>query len=220
MTRHYRPRDRSFRRVYRRFEAVELRDGDESRYLGKGVLQAVSNVNDIIADEIIGMNPFDQPALDKLLNRWTALRTKASWEPTRFSAFLWRSPGLRRNPGTAYFPVHRRRKRQSSSCSDDEYFKRRKACGQQRGYPGIHGYAGRRKKLSGSSQNVREIFHNLRTVLKSKGMNTAVGDERLCTESGIQCGRHRQYRGSHRKGRICAGRRRKDRFGRSCYGNL
>ena len=48
------------------FEAVELRDGDESRYLGKGVLQAVSNVNDIIADEIIGMNPFDQPALDKL----------------------------------------------------------------------------------------------------------------------------------------------------------
>ena len=49
------------------FEAVELRDGDSSRYLGKGVLQAVSNVNDIIADEIIGMNPFDQPALDKLL---------------------------------------------------------------------------------------------------------------------------------------------------------
>lgn len=40
------------------FEAVELRDGDESRYLGKGVLQAVSNVNDIIADEIIGMNAF------------------------------------------------------------------------------------------------------------------------------------------------------------------
>ena len=49
------------------FEAVELRDGDASRYLGKGVLQAVSNVNDIIADEIVGMNPFDQPALDKLL---------------------------------------------------------------------------------------------------------------------------------------------------------
>ena len=46
------------------FEAVELRDGDNSRYLGKGVLQAVSNVNDIIADEIIGMNPFDQVALD------------------------------------------------------------------------------------------------------------------------------------------------------------
>ena len=49
------------------FEAVELRDGDPSRYLGKGVLQAVSNVNDIIADEVIGMNPFDQPAIDKLL---------------------------------------------------------------------------------------------------------------------------------------------------------
>ena len=49
------------------FEAVELRDGEESRYLGKGVMQAVSNVNDIIADEIIGMNPFDQVALDQKL---------------------------------------------------------------------------------------------------------------------------------------------------------
>ena len=85
------------------FEAVELRDGDESRYLGKGVLQAVSNVNDIIADEIIGMNPFDQPALDKLLNELDGTPTKASWEPTRFSAYLWRSPGLRRNPWDCLF---------------------------------------------------------------------------------------------------------------------
>ena len=49
------------------FEAVELRDGDKSRYLGKGVRQAVSNVNDIIADEVIGRNPFDHVAIDKLL---------------------------------------------------------------------------------------------------------------------------------------------------------
>ena len=49
------------------FEAVELRDGDETRYLGKGVTQAVDNVNDIIANEIVGMDPFDQIGLDKLL---------------------------------------------------------------------------------------------------------------------------------------------------------
>ena len=48
-------------------EAVELRDGDESRYLGKGTLKAVENVNDIIADEIIGWEAFDQTGLDKLL---------------------------------------------------------------------------------------------------------------------------------------------------------
>ncbi len=46
-------------------EALELRDGDSSRYLGKGVQKAVANVNEIIADEIIGLNVLDQAAIDK-----------------------------------------------------------------------------------------------------------------------------------------------------------
>jgi len=41
-------------------EALELRDGDKARYLGKGVLKAVENVNNIIAKELIGMSAFDQ----------------------------------------------------------------------------------------------------------------------------------------------------------------
>lgn len=49
------------------FEAVELRDGDKSRYLGKGVLKAVENVNKIIAKELEGMNVYDQAAIDKKL---------------------------------------------------------------------------------------------------------------------------------------------------------
>lgn len=49
------------------FEAVELRDGDKSRYLGKGVLKAVENVNSIIAKEIEGMNVFDQAEIDRKL---------------------------------------------------------------------------------------------------------------------------------------------------------
>lgn len=49
------------------FEAVELRDGDKSRYGGKGVKNAVNNVNDRIADSIIGMNVLDQRAIDKKL---------------------------------------------------------------------------------------------------------------------------------------------------------
>jgi len=48
-------------------EAVELRDGDASRYLGKGVLNAVDNVNNVIAPEIIGMNVFDQVGIDQLM---------------------------------------------------------------------------------------------------------------------------------------------------------
>jgi enolase len=50
-----------------RFEACELRDGDKSRYLGKGVLKAVGSVNTEIAGALSGKNPLDQVALDELL---------------------------------------------------------------------------------------------------------------------------------------------------------
>ena len=49
------------------FEAVELRDGDKSRYLGKGVLKAVENVNEVIAPELEGMNVYDQIKIDKTM---------------------------------------------------------------------------------------------------------------------------------------------------------
>lgn len=49
------------------FEAVELRDGDKSRFLGKGVLKAVENVNDIIAPEIVGLDAVDQIGIDKTM---------------------------------------------------------------------------------------------------------------------------------------------------------
>ena len=49
------------------YEAVELRDGDKSKFMGKGVLKAVENVNDTIAEELIGCNVFDQTYIDKML---------------------------------------------------------------------------------------------------------------------------------------------------------
>ena len=49
------------------FEAVELRDGDKGRYIGKGVEKAVANVNELIAPELEGMDAFDQPAVDALM---------------------------------------------------------------------------------------------------------------------------------------------------------
>ena len=48
-------------------EAVELRDGNEKRYAGKGVLRAVANVNEIIAKELIGKDPADQSGIDHLM---------------------------------------------------------------------------------------------------------------------------------------------------------
>ena len=59
------------------FEAVELRDGDKDRYLGKGVTKAVENVNTIIAEEIIGMNVYDQIAIDKKLIEIDGTQNKA-----------------------------------------------------------------------------------------------------------------------------------------------
>ncbi|MCG6187845.1 MULTISPECIES: phosphopyruvate hydratase [Maribellus] len=59
-------------------EALELRDGDKSRYLGKGVLKAVENVNEVIAKEIIGMDATDQVALDSKLLELDGTKTKSN----------------------------------------------------------------------------------------------------------------------------------------------
>ena len=48
-------------------EALELRDGDKARYLGKGVLQAVENVNDSIAEQIVGWDVTDQMGIDEMM---------------------------------------------------------------------------------------------------------------------------------------------------------
>ena len=57
-------------------EAVELRDGDKKRYMGKGVLKAVDNVNDIIADALIGLDPIRQVEIDEMLIRLDGTKNK------------------------------------------------------------------------------------------------------------------------------------------------
>jgi enolase len=59
-------------------EAVELRDGDESRYGGKGVLRAVANVNDTIAPELVGLDAMEQVAVDDLLQELDGTQNKAT----------------------------------------------------------------------------------------------------------------------------------------------
>jgi enolase len=67
-------------------EALELRDGDESRFLGKGVLKAVQNVNDIIAPELLGMNVLNQRHIDLLMIDLDGTETNllADFRPDRF----------------------------------------------------------------------------------------------------------------------------------------
>ena len=59
-------------------EAIELRDNDKKHYLGKGVLKAVENVNDVIAPELIGMNIFDQIGIDRLMIELDGTDNKAN----------------------------------------------------------------------------------------------------------------------------------------------
>jgi enolase len=60
------------------YEAVELRDGDKGRYQGKGVLKAVDNVNEKIADEIVGLDAFDQTDVDRTMIELDGTENKAN----------------------------------------------------------------------------------------------------------------------------------------------
>ena len=74
------------------YEACELRDGDKSRYLGKGVLKAVEAVNGEIAEALTGLNAMDQALLDKTMIDLDGTPTRAVWAPTPFWACLWPAP--------------------------------------------------------------------------------------------------------------------------------
>ena len=72
------------------FEALELRDGDKGRYLGKGVTKAVENINTVIADAVIGMDASDIYAIDKAMIDADGTKDKSSWAQTPF----WPFPSL------------------------------------------------------------------------------------------------------------------------------
>ena len=160
------------------FEAVELRDGDETRYLGKGVLKAVENVNEIIADELTGMNPFDQPAIDELLIRLDGTANKGklganailgvSLATARAAADSLGIPLFQYIGGVngKVLPVPMMNILNGGKHADNNV-------DIQEFMVMPVGAASFREAL----RMCAEIFHNLKNVLKSKGLNTAVGDE-------------------------------------------
>ena len=80
-------------------EALELRDKDPKRYLGKGVKKAVQNVNEIIAEELVGMEATDQRGIDNVLIKMDGTKNKANWARTPCSASHWppRAPPRKRS---------------------------------------------------------------------------------------------------------------------------
>lgn len=159
-------------------EAVELRDGDKSRYLGKGVLKAVSNVNNIIGPELEGMDALDQVAIDRAMIELDGTPNKGrlganailgvSMAVARAAAdFL--GVELYKYLGTYHacvLPVPMSNIINGGAHSDN------KVDFQEFMIMPI-GATSIREAVRMNA----EVFHNLKAVLKGRGYNTAVGDE-------------------------------------------
>ena len=159
-------------------EAVELRDGDKERYLGKGVLQAVSNVNDIIATEIEGMNALDQVNLDKLLIELDGTPNK---EKLGANAILGVSMAVA-DAGSNYLgiPLYQYLGGVNGKVLPTPMMNILNGGEHADNTVDIQEFM----IMPVGAENFRtalrmgaEVFHNLKAVLKGKGLNTAVGDE-------------------------------------------
>lgn len=159
-------------------EAVELRDGDKTRYLGKGTLNAVNNVNEIIAEELIGFDVFDQVGIDRALIQIDGTENKSklganailgvSMAVARAAAIESDTPlyeyigGV--NAKTLPVPM-------MNILNGGEHADNNVDIQEFMVMP-----AGARSFKEALRMGT-EVFHNLKSVLKSKGYNTAVGDE-------------------------------------------
>lgn len=159
-------------------EAVELRDGDNQFYLGKGVLKAVENVNTIINEELTGLDVFDQKAIDTLLIQLDGTENKSrlganailgvSLAVSKAAAqeaglSLYRYVG---GVGAVTMPVPMMNILNGGSHADNLI--------------DIQEFMVMPFGASSFSEGLRwgtEIFHHLKAVLKAQGMSTNVGDE-------------------------------------------
>jgi len=159
-------------------EALELRDGDKKRYLGKGVLKAINNVNDVISKEIIDMDAFDQVAVDKCMLELDGTPTKSklganailgvSLAVAKASASSLDMPLYRYIGGTnaKILPIPMMNIINGGSHSDapiafQEFMIRPVGA----------------KSFREGLRMGAEVFHSLKKVLKDRKLSTAVGDE-------------------------------------------
>lgn len=159
-------------------EAVELRDGDKTRYLGKGTLNAVNNVNEIIAEELIGFDVFDQVGIDRALIQIDGTENKSklganailgvSMAVARAAAIESDTPLYEYIGGVnaKTLPVPMMNILNGGEHADNNV--------------DIQEFMVMPAGACSFKEALRmgtEVFHNLKSVLKSKGYNTAVGDE-------------------------------------------
>ena len=159
-------------------EAMELRDGDKSRYFGKGVLKAVENINEIIAPALIGTDVFDQIKIDRTMTGLDGTDNKSRLGANAvlavsLAAAKAASKALNMplyhylgGPSASILPVPMMNIINGGSHSDSPV--------------AFQEFMIRPIGAKSFSEGLRmgaEVFHALKSVLKEKGLSTAVGDE-------------------------------------------
>lgn len=163
-------------------EALELRDGDKSRYLGKGVLKAVANINGPIRSLLLGKDPVDQQALDRAMIALDATENKASLGANAILAVSLAAAkaaaqdqdlplyahiaNLNGTPGVYSMPVPMMNIINGGEHADNNI--------------DIQEFMVQPVGAKTFSEALRmgtEIFHHLKAVLKARGLSTSVGDE-------------------------------------------
>ena len=159
-------------------EALELRDGNMNRYFGKGVLKAVSNVNDIIAPQLIGMNVFEQRAIDRAMCELDGTENKSklganailavSLAAAKAAAAYMKVPLYHYlgAPNSNVLPVPMMNIINGGAHSDSPI--------------AFQEFMIRPVGATSFKEGLRigaEVFHSLKMVLKDSGLSTAVGDE-------------------------------------------
>jgi phosphopyruvate hydratase len=159
-------------------EAIELRDGDKKRYLGKGVSKAVANVTKVIAPALIGQDALDQLTIDAIQLKLDGTETKSklganailavSLANAKAAAAALNQPLFKYlgGPNAKTLPVPMANVINGGAHSDAPI-------DFQEFMIMPHGFT----SFSDGLQAITEIFHALKSVLKKKGLSTAVGDE-------------------------------------------
>ncbi len=159
-------------------EAVELRDGDASRYLGLGTSKAVANVNDIIAQKVVGMDVFDQRALDYTMIELDGTENKGKLGANAILAFSLAAAKCAAN--SAGLPLYKYIGGANAHTLPTPMMNIINGGAHADNNVDFQEFMIMPVNAPSFKEAIRmgaEVFHSLKKVLKGKGLNTAVGDE-------------------------------------------
>jgi enolase len=160
------------------YEAVELRDGDKDRYQGKGVLKAVDNVNEKIADEVIGLDAFDQVDVDRTMIELDGTENKANLGA---NAILGVSMAVARaGAEAAGLPLYKYLGGMHTTVLPvpmANIINGGKHAGNKVDFQEFMVMPLGAPTMGEAIRWTAEVFHTLKKILSDEGKNTAVGDE-------------------------------------------